>query len=458
MRQNLVNHVTDSAMDRSKRAVPSAFAMGKVLTGITGDHVDLDTMVEPGMTRFGVDATCTASLFPFAGKSGFLSVFTVTPEEDVSQYATLKNVRQVAWLDDTDRVTAYTRTGYYSAEANDGAGGYVWSNAWVTLGGGDEFGGIYKDDNGDQITNLNLYLKGGTWVVGEPAAGPWVGYPAITDDVKNEIVVNKYWQGFLFVLTEETTGEYAADTTPCYTQILYLYNTEYAEPFVRNRKVDGNWGPWARNGQSAYLAEPLTEETYIGDMINPGLYSIYSSNLKGNGGHIHDYDIAELPEVFRERLLVEVKRVDVDRSKPRGEIIRQTIYTGYENSGHVWTRAGSVERDPAEQYIDIDWTPWVRTDGAGFSYAILDNHLVQSDLWNGSVVYNSGKAEVNTIYISNGSWVLELPDPATCTLGSQIGLFQRKGEGAVVYTTVANYGHQSALTDYTCKEDTPIRR
>jgi len=446
MRRELINHVTDSAMDRSKRAIPSAFAMGKIMTGITADRMELDSMVNPGMYRFNTDATCeTQPSFPFAGKAGFLSVFTVTPEEDTSAFQTTRNVRQVAWLDDTQTAKAYTRTGYYNS-ANDV---YVWSNAWTTLGG-TEFGAIFNA-NGNQVTDLNLYTEPGVWVVGEPSPSPWLHYPSIVADYKHEIDQQKFIQGILFVMTEEKTGEYTENTTPCYTQVLYLYNAEYVEPFLRSKPVNGDWGPWTRNGKAAYLAEPITNGIYIGDMITPGLFAV-SSGMLQPGDTRYNADIASLPENFREDVIVEVKRIDVDLSKSRTEIIRQTIYTGSVNAGHVWTRAGSIERKLTSE-LDITWTPWVRTDGA-CTYLALNNHIVRSDLWNGSVEYTEGTASLNTIYISNGDWILELPNPEPLQLGDQVGLIQMKGEGAVVYPTAANVNNQQTVDDYDYKEET----
>ncbi len=123
VRSPLVRDVTDASQNRSKQFIPSAYAVGKLFTGVTlKDDIDLDTYVAPGVSRVN-----TYKNGPPVTSPGYLVIHTVNPDEDKS---TLKyRYRQIYYPDSTTETTPYTRVG----NSSDGTT-ITWS-VWTTMGG-----------------------------------------------------------------------------------------------------------------------------------------------------------------------------------------------------------------------------------------------------------------------------------------------------------------------------------
>lgn len=123
VRSPLVRDVTDASQNRSKQFIPSAYAMGKLFTGVTlQDDIDLNTYVAPGVSRVN-----TYKNGPPVTSPGYLVIHTVNPDEDKS---TLKyRYRQIYYPDSTTETTPYTRVG----NSSDGTT-ITWS-VWTTMGG-----------------------------------------------------------------------------------------------------------------------------------------------------------------------------------------------------------------------------------------------------------------------------------------------------------------------------------
>lgn len=123
VRSPLVRDVTDASQNRSKQFIPSAYAVGKLFTGVTlKDDIDLDTYVAPGVSRVN-----TYKNGPPVTSPGYLVIHTVNPDEDKS---TLKyRYRQIYYPDSTTETTPYTRVG----NSTDGTT-ITWS-VWTTMGG-----------------------------------------------------------------------------------------------------------------------------------------------------------------------------------------------------------------------------------------------------------------------------------------------------------------------------------
>lgn len=123
VRSPLVRDVTDASQNRSKQFIPSAYAVGKLFTGVTlKDDIDLDTYVAPGVSRVN-----TYKNGPPVTSPGYLVIHTVNPDEDKS---TLKyRYRQIYYPDSTTETTPYTRVG----NSTNGTT-IIWS-VWTTMGG-----------------------------------------------------------------------------------------------------------------------------------------------------------------------------------------------------------------------------------------------------------------------------------------------------------------------------------
>lgn len=123
VRSPLVRDVTDASQNRSKQFIPSAYAVGKLFTGVTlKDDIDLDTYVTPGVSRVN-----TYKNGPPVTSPGYLVIHTVNPDEDKS---TLKyRYRQIYYPDSTTETTPYTRVG----NSTNGTT-IIWS-VWTTMGG-----------------------------------------------------------------------------------------------------------------------------------------------------------------------------------------------------------------------------------------------------------------------------------------------------------------------------------
>ena len=478
MRIPLINRIVDTLFDRSKKAVPSAFAVGKILTGATQSQMEFDHMTEPGMYRFDTDATCeTQPVYPFKQKSGFLSVFTVTPEDDTSQYQNTKNVRQVAWLDDTAKAQAYTRTGYYNSTEEK----YVWGSKWLTLGssgfgdtfyqyvGASQFGPAHQYIEND----LNNYTTPGVWIVGEPmTSGYWLNFP-------RELGRGDY-RGILIVLSENELEEYPEGTTPNYHQVLYIFNGAQTEPFHRSKvMINGEasgWSTWYHSGRSAYLAQYSAQSNNPDELVEPGLYAV-------DEGYVNSHK--NFPEFIFGKPMVEVKRLGREWNLPDSNEydasfnIQQTLYLPYakvtdetdggysleldesvpaykfgRNKGGIWIRTGvsaELKREPEEEpgsrrRYKVLWSPWVKLD-AGLHYEVLTFHKTHMEVWNPVAEMTQEDhvqetARVGTTYISGGNWVLQLPDPVETQIGDTITLIQTSGKGAIVCTTVDKYDNR----------------
>lgn len=123
VRSSLVRDVTDASQNRSKQFIPSAYAMGKLFTGVTlQDDIDLNTYVAPGVSRVN-----TYNNGPPVTSPGYLVIHTVNPDEDNSSIK--YRYRQIYYPDSTTETTPYTRVGT-STDGNV----IAWS-VWTTMGG-----------------------------------------------------------------------------------------------------------------------------------------------------------------------------------------------------------------------------------------------------------------------------------------------------------------------------------
>lgn len=123
VRSPLVRGVTDASQNRSKQFIPSAYAMGKLFTGVTlQDDIDLNTYVAPGVSRVN-----TYKNGPPVTSPGYLVIHTVNPDEDNSSIK--YRYRQIYYPDSTTETTPYTRVGT-STDGNV----ISWS-VWTTMGG-----------------------------------------------------------------------------------------------------------------------------------------------------------------------------------------------------------------------------------------------------------------------------------------------------------------------------------
>lgn len=119
----LVLGVTDASQNRSKQFIPSAYAVGKLFTGVTlADEIDLNTYLTPGVSRVN-----TYRNGPPVTSSGYLVIHAVNPDEDGSSIGV--RYRQIYYPDSTTETTPYTRVG--TGTSNDTI---TWST-WTTMGG-----------------------------------------------------------------------------------------------------------------------------------------------------------------------------------------------------------------------------------------------------------------------------------------------------------------------------------
>ena len=119
----LVLGVTDASQNRSKQFIPSAYAVGKLFTGVTlVDEIDLNTYLTPGVSRVN-----TYRNGPPVTSSGYLVIHSVNPDEDGSSIGV--RYRQIYYPDSTTETTPYTRVG--TGTSNDAI---TWST-WTTMGG-----------------------------------------------------------------------------------------------------------------------------------------------------------------------------------------------------------------------------------------------------------------------------------------------------------------------------------
>ena len=123
VRSPLVRDVTDASQNRSKQFIPSAYAVGKLFTGVTlPDNIDLNTYVTPGVSRLN-----TYRNGPPVTSPGYLVIHSVNPDEDQSGVG--YRYRQIYYPDSTTETTPYTRVG--TGTSSDAI---TWST-WTTMGG-----------------------------------------------------------------------------------------------------------------------------------------------------------------------------------------------------------------------------------------------------------------------------------------------------------------------------------
>lgn len=128
----LVRDVTDASQNRSKQFIPSAYAVGKLFTGVTlPPNINLDTYLTPGVSRVGTYVNGPPIVSP-----GYLVIHAVNQDEEPTNsagYPSVKGVsryRQIYYPDSLTETTPYTRVG----ESNSTTGVITWST-WTTMGG-----------------------------------------------------------------------------------------------------------------------------------------------------------------------------------------------------------------------------------------------------------------------------------------------------------------------------------
>lgn len=149
----LVRDVTDASQNRSKQFIPSAYAVGKLFTGVTlPDNIDLNTYVTPGVSRLN-----TYRNGPPVTSPGYLVIHSVNPDEDQSGVG--YRYRQIYYPDSTTETTPYTRVG--TGTSSDAI---TWST-WTTMGGN----WVCEILNANKTGIVNyMYHSFGTWALTLP--------------------------------------------------------------------------------------------------------------------------------------------------------------------------------------------------------------------------------------------------------------------------------------------------
>lgn len=149
----LVRGVTDASQNRSKQFVPSAYAVGKIFTGVAlQDNIDLDTYVTPGVSRLN-----TYRNGPPVTSPAYLVIHAVNPDEDNSGIGL--RYRQIYYPDSTTETTPYTRVGRGTSTSN-----ISWST-WTTMGG--NWVCEVLTSNKNAIVNY-MYHSFGSWTLTLP--------------------------------------------------------------------------------------------------------------------------------------------------------------------------------------------------------------------------------------------------------------------------------------------------
>lgn len=119
----LISGVTNKVQVRSKNYLPTAYAVGKVFTGVTlPNDIDLNTYVTPGVSRVN-----TYKNGPPVTSPGYLVIHSVNLDEDESGVGL--RYRQIYYPDSTTETTPYTRVGTGTPDDV-----ITWST-WTTMGG-----------------------------------------------------------------------------------------------------------------------------------------------------------------------------------------------------------------------------------------------------------------------------------------------------------------------------------
>ena len=213
----LVRGVTDASQNRSKQFIPSAYAVGKLFTGVTlKDDIDLNTYVTPGVSRVN-----TYKNGPPVTSPGYLVIHSVNPDEDKSGIGV--RYRQIYYPDSTTETTPYTRVG--TGASSDSI---TWS-VWTTMGGNwvcEILGGnktgivnyMYHSFNSWTLTlpDPTLYVQGTRigltqWLNSGKVV--WGSYEqSTTPDITEEgITVGALQYIFQIVPTEDGTNIWALD-------------------------------------------------------------------------------------------------------------------------------------------------------------------------------------------------------------------------------------------------------
>lgn len=130
-RSPMITGVSDNITNRQKNSILSAYAVGKLFTGITKEGLDLDTYVIPGIIR--IDNSATNGPVFVTEPKGFLHVNTVNADEDTSPDQEKYIIRQVLYPDNAE-FNPQTRVGHGEDIANP-VSTVVWSD-WAEIGSG----------------------------------------------------------------------------------------------------------------------------------------------------------------------------------------------------------------------------------------------------------------------------------------------------------------------------------
>ena len=129
-RTPLITVVSDSIANKQKNTILSAYAIGKMFTGITEASLDLNTYATPGIIRIDNDATNGPDN---VNPKGFLHITAINNDEDASADANKYIIRQVLYPDSSE-FNIQTRTGLGASIVNP-TSTIVWSD-WAEMGGG----------------------------------------------------------------------------------------------------------------------------------------------------------------------------------------------------------------------------------------------------------------------------------------------------------------------------------
>ena len=153
IRTPLISGVTDQAQVRSKNYLPTAYAVGKIFTGVTlPDNIDLNTYVVPGVSRVK-----SYKNGPPITSSGYLVIHSVNPDEDKSDVK--YRYRQIYYPDSATETTPYTRVGVGTSSNS-----ITWST-WSTMGGN----WVCEILNGNKTGIVNyMYHSFGDWTLTLP--------------------------------------------------------------------------------------------------------------------------------------------------------------------------------------------------------------------------------------------------------------------------------------------------
>jgi len=128
-RAPLISRISDNITDRRKDTILSAYAVGKLFTGVTLTSLNFNTYVTPGVVR--VDSSTTNGP-DIINTKGFLHVFTMNSDEDDSADKDKYIIRQVLYCDDSDS-GIHTRVGLGNNIASPPSS-IDWSD-WTGMGG-----------------------------------------------------------------------------------------------------------------------------------------------------------------------------------------------------------------------------------------------------------------------------------------------------------------------------------